>query len=78
MADFVIERIRVVAEFSTVSLMVWRRFKRPMPGLVEDTFARNPGLADLGPYLPVGTEFDLKIETPRKSAGETQEPVRLW
>lgn len=78
MTDFIIERIRVVADFSTLSLMIWRRFQRPMPGLVEDTLDRNPGLADLGPHIPVGTEFDLKIETPRKDVAETQEAIRLW
>ena len=78
MTEFVVERIRVVAEYSTLALMIWRRFQRPMPGLVEDTLARNPGLADLGAHLPVGTEFDLKIDTPRKDVAETQEAIRLW
>jgi phage tail protein X len=74
----VIERVRVMADFSTLSLMIWRRFQRPMPGLVEDTLARNPGLADLDLFLPVGTEFDLKIETARDERAAIQEPITLW
>ena len=31
----VIEPITVAGDFISVSLVVWRRFKRPMPGLVE-------------------------------------------
>lgn len=74
----VIERIVVTADFSTLSLMIWRRFQRPMPGLVEDTLGRNPGLADLGLFLPVGTEFDLKIEATREDRVAIQEAISLW
>jgi phage tail protein X len=75
----VTERIRVTADFSTLSLMIWRRFQRPMPGLVEDTLGRNPGLADLPLYLPVGTEFDLKIEAARTNEqADIQEAISLW
>lgn len=80
MTDYVIERIRVIAEHTTLPLMIWRRFQRPMPGLAEDTLTRNPGLAELGPILPVGTEFDLKIEvaTTLSGAAQTREAIRLW
>ena len=62
--------------FLTVSLIVWRRFKRPMPGLVEAIHDLNPGLADLGTYLPVGTVFSMPIPTPR--APVLLDPIRLW
>lgn len=80
MTEYVIERIRVVAENTTLPLMIWRRFKRPMPGLAEDTMSRNPGLSALGPVLPVGTEFDMKIEvaTAPTGAAQVQEAIRLW
>lgn len=70
------ERIKVMGDDLTVSLIVWRRFKRPMPGLVEQTLDINPGLADLGHYLPVGTEFLLPIPTPRPKA--ILNPIKLW
>lgn len=73
-----IEQIRVTAEFSTLSLMIWRRFQRPMPGLVEDTLARNPGLEALGHYLPVGTEFDLAVETQEAATETAREAIQLW
>jgi len=47
-----------------------------MPGLVEEIHDINPGLADLGPYLPVGTRFDMPVPTPRDPA--ILEPVKLW
>ena len=80
MTEYVIERVRVVAENTTLPLLIWRRFQRPMPGLVEDTMARNPGLSSLGAVLPVGTEFDLKIDvvTAPTGATQTQEAIRLW
>lgn len=72
----VIEPITVTGDFVSISLIVWRRFKRPMPGLVEQVFDSNPGLADLGHYLPVGTVFNLPIPTPR--APTILDPIKLW
>ncbi len=70
------ETITVQGDNVSVSLIVWRRFKRPMPGLVEMIYDTNPGLADLGPYLPVGTVFSLPIPTPREPV--ILEPIKLW
>jgi phage tail protein X len=70
------ERITVMGEDLTVSLIVWRRFKRPMPGLVEQTFDYNQGLADLGHYLPLGTTFLLPIPVPRPTT--ILDPIKLW
>lgn len=75
MSDLV-EPITVEGDFITVSLIVWRRFKRPMPGLVEKTFTINPGLADLGSFLPVGTSFNLPVPAPREPA--ILDPIKLW
>ena len=72
----VVERVTVEGDFLTVSLIVWRRFKRPMPGLVEAILERNSGLGDLGTYLPVGTTFDMVVPTPREPA--ILDPIRLW
>ena len=74
----VVERIRVTAEFSTLPLMIWRRFQRPMPGLLEDTLARNPGLEATGHFLPVGTEFDIGVETQEAQIEQSREAIRLW
>jgi phage tail protein X len=72
----IVEPVTVEGEFITVSLIVWRRFRRPMPGLVELILDRNPGLADLEPYLPVGTTFGMPVPAPRVPA--IFDPVKLW
>lgn len=72
----VIERIVVEGDGITVSLLVWRRFRRPMPGLVEKILDRNPGLAGAGPILPLGTVLDMPVPTPREP--QLLDPIRLW
>ena len=72
----VVETVTVEGEFLTVSLIVWRRFRRPMPGLVEAVYDRNPGVADLVTWLPVGTTFAMPIPTPREPV--LLDPIRLW
>ena len=72
----IVESVVVEGEFITVSLIVWRRFKCPMPGLVEQILDINPGLAELGAVLPVGTSFDMPVPTPREPA--ILDPITLW
>ena len=74
--DQVIETVTVEGDGLTVSVIVWRRFKRPMPGLVEAIYDLNPGLADLAQTLPVGTSFDMPIPIPREQ--QVLDPIRLW
>jgi phage tail protein X len=70
------ERVTIEGDGLTVSLIVWRRFRQPMPGLVEQIYRLNPGLADLGETLPVGTSFLLPI--PAVEPEQALEPIRLW
>jgi phage tail protein X len=72
----VTETVTVEGDALTVSLIVWRRFHRPMPGLVEQIYDMNPGLADLGQTLPVGMRFEMPIPIPR--AQQVLAPIRLW
>jgi phage tail protein X len=72
----VIEKVTVEGDDLTLSLIVWRRFRRPMPGLVERVYDENPGLADLGQFLPIGTVFSLPIPQPRPRVW--QDPIKLW
>ncbi|MDP7150216.1 MAG: tail protein X [Paracoccaceae bacterium] len=74
--DQVIETVTVEGEGLTVATLVWRRFKRPMLGLVEAIYDLNPGLADLGQTLPVGTSFEMPIPIPREQ--QVLDPIRLW
>ena len=72
------EQITVSAEGLTLSLIIWRRFHEPRPGLVEQILAINPGLAALGPVLPRGTVFLMPVE-PSPNAGKAGAPIiSLW
>jgi phage tail protein X len=58
----------------TVDLLVWR-VRGSVAGLVETVLGTNPGLAALGPVLPIGTVVVL----PDAPSRPTPRPaVRLW
>lgn len=67
--------VRVSTEGVTLSLMIWRQFRASMPGVLEQALTLNPGIASLGPYLPVGTVVVLPL--PQKVVA-TKPVVRLW
>ena len=71
-----IEPITIMGDAITASLLVWRRFKAPMPGLVERLYEINPALARRGPFLPVGTVVLMPVPAPRPYA--EVKPIRLW
>ncbi len=75
MADLT-ETIEVRGDAVTLSLIIWRRYRRPMFGLVEQTLDLNPGLAELGPILPVGTVFDLPVVLNPEE--KILDPITLW
>ena len=72
----VVETVTVGGDGLTLSLIVWRRFHRPMPGLVEQILDLNPGFADYGEVLPVGVTFEMPIPIPRER--QVLDPIRLW
>ena len=74
------ERVTVEGDGLTISLIVWRRFHRAMPGLVERVYAMNPGLAAHGATLPLGTSFLLPVPAPDPALDPAQvlAPIRLW
>lgn len=45
-------------------------------GLVEQTYQINPGLADLGPVLPMGTALNLPDVT--DDTAPTDTTIQLW
>lgn len=61
----------------SLSKIIWRRFKRPMEGLAEQTLELNPGLAALGPILPYKTEFNLPIPVIQEEV-KLVPVVRIW
>lgn len=58
----------------TVDALCYRAFGFTA-GLVEATLDLNPGLADLGPVLPEGTEVELPQV---QSTPATVPSVKLW
>lgn len=68
--------LTVVGDNLTLDLILWRRDRRLVPGIVEQTLALNPGLADLGPILPPGTVIRLPVPVPAALAATGA--VRLW
>jgi phage tail protein X len=60
-----------------LDLLLFVALKREVSGLVEDTLARNPGLAALGPFPPQGTQVVVSVPPP---ASTTPPPpvVRLY
>lgn len=59
-----------------LDLILWRRYRRATPGLLERTYDMNYGLVDLGPVIPRGTTIMLPIDRPPST---TRTPViRLW
>jgi len=70
------DTVQVTGDNLTLPLLVWRRYRRPMPGLVEQIIDSHYGLADLGPTLPVGTMIEMPVVD--LEAVPTRQVVRLW
>jgi phage tail protein X len=71
-----IEILTVKQEETPLDLLIWRRLQKEYPGLVDATYEANPGLADLGTFLPVGTK--VKLTLPDTTTRTTKRVVRLW
>ncbi|WIX04442.1 tail protein X [Stutzerimonas balearica] len=58
----------------TVDAICWRHYGRTA-GVVEQVLDANPGLADLGPVIPHGTQVLLPEQAVR---AEQRQVVNLW
>jgi phage tail protein X len=72
------DTVIVSAEGLTLDLLVWRRFRRRTPGLVEQAFDLNPGLAARGELLPLGAAVRLPAAPSPTAATPTTDVIRLW
>jgi phage tail protein X len=63
----------------TLSRIIWNRFRQPMgeQRVFERTLDRNPGLAEIGPILPLGTTFELVIPSPEETSDRVP-VIRLY
>ena len=71
------ETLTVIGRPKPLDLVLFRRFRREVPGLVEATYAQNPGLADLGPLLPRGTKVLVTAPAPAP-AKTTRKTIRMY
>jgi len=61
-------------EGDTVDEIVWRHYGNTVAGALELVLEANRGVADLGPFLPVGTIVLLPVFEETKET----ESVSLW
>ena len=71
------ETIIVKGDAITLSLLVWRRFKKQNTGYLERVLDLNPGIADHGVFLPVGTEVKFPVDIEENKPRE-RNVVHLW
>lgn len=78
------ELFQVQGEFITADLIVWRRYRRPAPGILEIMLDSNPQLAyvhQFTPFIPAGTYVRIPID-PTILAGKPLSSVEavsnLW
>lgn len=62
------ETITVRGENIPLDLLLWRRYGVRGQDLVEQTLDLNPGLADMGPILPLGTTVVIPDLPPAQAA----------
>lgn len=69
--------IKIAGDNLTLDLVLYRRDGRRGQDLVRATYRLNPGLAAVGPILPVGREILLPDPLPEPRPGAVQ-PVSLF
>lgn len=61
------ETLTVPNDHTPLDKLLFTRFGREVPGLVEQTLAQNPGLAALGVFPPRGTKVIVTVPAPVSS-----------
>lgn len=67
----------VTSEGFSLSRLIWRLLKRQPAGYAEKVLDANPGLAALGPHIPVGAKIVFPLEDISPET-KPEEVVRLW
>lgn len=62
----------------TLSKLIWQQFRRQPVGYLEAVLLRNPDLAELGTFIPVGTEIVFPLEITEAKSVQERNVVRLW
>lgn len=71
------EILTVTDEWTTLDLLLFRRFREEVPGRVEAAIDGNPGLSALGVILPLGREVAVDVPVPVKGPTPAR-AIRLW
>lgn len=71
------DTVTVQGENILLDLLLWRRYGVRGQGLVVAALELNPGLAGLGPVLPIGTVVKLP-ELPHEDARPPRRIVSLF
>ena len=73
-----IETIVVKTERAILDVLLLRRFRREVPGLVEESLRRNPGLARQGEFLPVCLSVKVAVTVPAPKSHSAATVVTLY
>ncbi len=75
------ELYRVTGEYVTVDLLVWRRYKKRAPGIVEAMMDCNPQISRVHrttPFLPVGMYVRIPIDPDLVMGLPKAPPLDIW
>lgn len=71
--------VQVTTEGVTLSGLVFARYRQPTKKVVEGVLDATPGLAALGPFLPIGTLVRFPVSSTDTGATTAAEGgVALW
>lgn len=71
-----IETIEITGAGLTVSRLIWNRFQKVSSELLGRIYDLNPGLADQGTHIEVGTI--VLVPVPEASDDQIVQSVTLW
>ena len=71
------EILTVVDEWTTLDLLLFRRFREEVPGRVEAALDGNPGLSAACVFLPLGAQVTIDVPVPVKGPTPAR-AIRLW
>lgn len=72
------QRIVVQQQGLTLDLLLWRIHGRKGQSLVEAALVANPGLAALGPVIPLGTAIQIPDLPAPPAGGIVEQPIDLF
>jgi len=70
------ENVTFQVDGTPLDLLLWRHYRREVPGLVESVLGTNYGLAALGIEPPRGTAITVEIPKPPETVSRPL--VRLY